>query len=534
MNRLHPDRLAALPAAVARPRYDRASLRPGIVHLGVGAFQRAHLAAATEAALHANGDLRWGITGVSLRSASTAAALAPQQGLYTLALRDADVHGAPRETLQVIGVMPRVLVAPHEPEAVLQAIASEATRIVSLTVTEKGYHHDPATRTLRRADAEIEHDLHSADTPRTTLGFIVHGLQRRRARGQEPLTLLSLDNLPSNGDTLLALVLEFAAAWEAANPIPIATAGATRHSTTGVPASAMRRSADAPPSATGLAEWIATHCSFPNSMVDRIVPRTTEVDRERIGTTLGLDDAWPVVAEPFFDWVVEDRFAAGRPAWERGGVRFVDDVAPFERAKLRLVNGCHSAIAYLGALAGWSTVDEALAQPELRGYVERLMRDEIAPTLPATPGLDLDAYCARLLTRFANPALLHRTQQIAMDGSQKIPQRWLATVRDRLAAGAGIEHLALAVAGWMHYLRGADEAGRGYRIDDPLADALVQQLAQSAQAASEPERTARFCAYPPVFGALGAEARFVNAVARQHERLGVLGVRAALAALSRT
>ena len=497
VKRLHPQRLGALPARVARPRYDRAALRAGIVHLGVGAFQRAHLAAATETALHAKGDLRWGITGVSLRSAATAQALRPQQGLYTLALRDADGQGEAREALHVIGAMPHLLVTPDDPGAVLDAIAGVETRIVSLSVTEKGYHHDPASRALRRLDADIEHDLRVPGAPRTTIGFLAHGLQLRRVRGLAPVTLLSCDNLPSNGDTLRALVLEFATAFDAT-----------------------------------LAEWIATQCAFPNSMVDRIVPRTTDADRARVSSELGLDDAWPVIAEPFFDWVIEDRFVGDRPAWDLAGARFVADVVPFERAKLRLVNGSHSAIAYLGAMAGWATVDQAIAQNDLRHFIDRLMREEIAPALPPTAGLDLEDYRERLLERFANPALQHRTQQIAMDGSQKIPQRWLAGVRERLQAGASIEHLALAVAAWVHYLRGVDESGRAYPIDDPLAGELAQQLARSGSLTGELERTARFCAFTPVFGDLGGDPRFVNAVARHLERLRTHGVSAALRALA--
>lgn len=491
--RLNPERLGALPAAVARPLYDRSALRAGIVHLGAGAFQRAHLAAATEIALHADGDLRWGITGVSLRSADTAEALLPQHGLYTLALRDAGPDGAPREALQVIGAMPRLLVAPREPGAALDAIASDATRIVSLTVTEKGYHLDPATRTLRRDDADLTHDaqgLQPAVAPCTTLGVIAHGLQRRRAAGRSGVTLLSCDNLSANGNTLRGLLLEFASRLD-----------------------------------TGLAAWIESECSFPNSMVDRIVPRTTDADRARIGAALGMHDAWPVVAEPFFDWVVEDRFVAGRPAWQHGGARFVADAAPFEHAKLRLVNGCHSAIAYLGVLAGWDTVDQALSQAALRRWIERLMHDEIALTLPPTPGLDPGAYGARLLQRFANPALQHRTRQIAMDGSQKIPPRWLGTVRDRLAAGRGIERLALAVAAWLQFLGGVDEAGRSFPIDDPLADALAQH---AATARDGNERIRALCAFTPVFGDLGALPRFVGAVERQAQRLRTLGVVGAL------
>ncbi len=497
MERLHPDRLAALPADVDRPRYDRAGLLPGIVHLGIGAFERAHLAAVNEAALHATGDLRWGVVGVSLRQPDTRDALAPQAGLYTLAIRDAAADGTPREALQVIGHLLDVLVAPDDPGAVLERIAHPDTRIVSLTITEKGYHHEPATGRLRADDAEIAHDLAHPAAPRTALGFIVHGLQHRRERGLAALTLLSCDNLPANGDTLRGLVLALAAQVDPA-----------------------------------LHDWIAAECAFPNSMVDRIVPRTTDADRARIDQRLQLHDAWPVVGEPFLDWALEDRFANGRPAWQRGGARFVDRAEPFERLKLRMVNGSHSALAWLGAVAGWPTVDRAIAVPGLHRYLDGLLRDEVAPTLRgALRGVDLDDYRARLLLRFTNPALQHRTQQIAMDGSQKITQRLLGTVRDRLAVHAGVDRLGLAVAAWLHYLRGVDEAGARYAVEDPLAADLAALRERADATGSVHDGVAVTLGFGPVFGDLGREPRFVSAVARHALSLRQRGVLATLDSL---
>ena len=446
------------PGLVTEP-YDRARLAHGIVHLGVGAFQRAHMAQATDAAIAATGDLRWGIAGVSLRSSDTHDALTPQAGLYTLAIRDADEHGAARERLQVIHCLTELLVAPDGPRAVHERIANEATRIVSLTVTEKGY-------------LDTAHG--------STLDVLARGLALRHAHGNgSGLTLLSLDNLPSNGEVLRERLLKHVREHDGA-----------------------------------LADWIEARCSFPCSMVDRIVPRTTDDDRTRISAHLGFEDAWPVVGEPFFDWVIEDRFAAGRPEWQHGGARFVADAKPFETLKLRMVNGSHSALAYLGAMAGWRTVDVAIAQPALRRYVDALLRDEVAPTLPALPGLDLDDYRTRLLQRFANPALQHKTAQIAMDGSQKLPQRLLGTVRDRLRAGQPIERLALAVAAWIHYQRGVDETGARYEIQDPLAAELA--------------RTEPLTSFGPVFGELGSEDRFVGVVARWTRSLRERGVLATL------
>jgi fructuronate reductase len=495
MPRLHPDNLPQLPADVERPRYLRDALQAGIVHLGVGAFHRAHIAVVNEAALHASGDLRWGTVGVSLRAADTRDALRPQAGLYTLALRDAAADGSPREVLQVVGNLLEVLVAPEDPQAVLARIAHPDTRIVSLTITEKGYHHDPATGALRLDAPDIAHDLAHPEAPRTMPGFVVHALALRRARGLAPITVLSCDNLPANGDTTRGIVLAFAKEV-----------------------------------AADLHDWIATHCSFPNSMVDRIVPRTTDADREGVSARLGVQDAWPVIGEPFLEWVVEDRFANGRPDWTAGGARFVEHAQPYEKLKLRMVNGAHSALAYLGAMAGFRTVDRAMAEPALRGFIDALMREEIAPTLPAMQGLDLDAYRARLLQRFANPALQHQTKQIAMDGSQKLPQRLLGTVRDRLAAGLPIDRLALAVAGWIHYLRGVDETGATHDSQDPLAPALAQRLAQAIAASSMQDRVAFFTGFAPVFGELGTEPRFVAAVAHHLHALETQGVRRALIA----
>lgn len=494
--RLGQSSLASLPAHVARPTFDRAALQPGIVHLGIGAFMRAHLVPATEAAIN-QGDLRWGIVGVSLRSPDTRDALAPQQQLYTLVVRDADKTGRARQRLQIMAAVTEVLVAPEQPAAVLARIAAPATRIVSLTVTEKGYHHDPASGRLQLDHPDIQHDLATVDRPRTAIGFIVRGLALRRARGAGPLTLMSLDNLPANGQVLRGAVLAFARAHEPA-----------------------------------LADWIAEGCCFPCSMVDRIVPKTTDADRAAITTALGAHDAWPVLAEPFFDWAVEDQFAADRPDWTLGGARFVAHAEPWERLKLRMVNGAHSSIAYLGAMAGWRTVDEAIAQPALRQHIAALMRDEIEPTLPPLPGLQPAAYRAQLLARFANPALAHRTQQIAMDGSQKLPQRLLGSVRDRLAAGTPLPRLALGIAAWLHYLRGVDETGAAYAIDDPQAEALKALHRDTVGRRLDLETLHQVLAYAPVFGDLAGHATLAQALLLPMQRLQQQGVRGALAAIS--
>lgn len=494
MDRLTPAQFPNLAPEVLCARYDRSALRTGIVHLGIGAFMRAHLAPVTQAAM-AQGDLRWGILGVSLRQTDTRDALAPQQGLYTVALRDTHEDGTPRQRLQVVACVQGVLVAPENPDAVLELLARDTVRIASLTVTEKGYCHDPATLGLQKDHPDVVHDRHSHH-PRSAIGYLVRGMERRRDRGLRGITLMSLDNLPSNGNVLRAAVLELA------------------H--------------DIAPS---LADWIQANCSFPNSMVDRIVPRTTDGDRAQVSAALGAVDAWPVMAEPFLDWAVEDQFVADRPDWHLGGARFVEKAAPWETVKLRMVNGTHSSVAYLGVVAGWPTVDHALMQMPLRKFVESLLRDEIEPTLPKLLGFDSQAYRESLLRRFANPALAHKTQQIAMDGSQKLPQRLLGAVRDRLAAGASIHHLALSVAAWLHFLQGVDETGRHYPVDDPLAETL-RRLSAQAQALSDPMQRARvLLQLPQVFGDLQHNDAFASALAPHLASLAQRGVVGTLEAL---
>jgi fructuronate reductase len=486
MTRLHPNTLAALPESVRCPNVRREVLQAGIVHLGLGAFARSHLLACNDDAVHAGTPPIWGVVGVSLRQPDVRDALAPQGNLYSLTLRDA--RGA---ATRVIGSLLGVQVAPEDPIAVLDTIADVRTRIVSLTVTEKGYCHDPATRALRLDHPDIAHDLTHPDAPRSAIGMLVQGLARRRTGHAAPLALLSLDNLPANGDTLHGLVLAFAERVS-----------------------------------TGLARWIERECSFPNSMVDRIVPRTTDADRAAVREALGgVEDAGAVVAEPFLAWAVEDRFAAGRPDWSAGGAQFVARAEPFENLKLRMLNGAHSAIAYLGVQAGWATVDQAMAQPALARFVGALLRDEVAPTLAGElAGFDLAGYRAQLLQRFANPALAHKTLQIAMDGSQKLPQRWLNTLRDRLEADAPIDRLALALAAWVMHLRGHDEAGRAHTIDDPLAADLAALHAHAMALPSAAQRAAEITRFAPVFGDLADEPRLVQELARALDALQAQGV----------
>ena len=432
MKRLSSATLAELPETLTRPGFVPAEHAAGIVHLGIGAFHRAHQAVYTDDVLaHSGGD--WRIVGVSLRSQAVADQLNPQDGLYTVNVKD-ETGSAYR----VVGAVERVMYAPRDPEAVIGLMADPRTRIVSLTVTEKGYCHDPASGALNFSHPAIVADLENPERPESALGYLVEALSRRRSTALQPFTVLCCDNLPGNGPLVRGLVLELAA----------------------------RRDET-------LAAWIAEEAAFPATMIDRIVPATTDADREAAAAALGFDDCGLVVTEPFTQWVIEDWFCNTRPSWEDAGAQIVSEVEPFELAKLRLLNGSHSTIAYLGYLGGYDYVHQAMRDPAYRELVRYLMRIEIAPTLTPPEGFDLDRYQQDLMNRFSNPALNHRTYQIAMDGSQKLPQRLLGTVRDRLSADKGFAGLALAVAAWIRYVRGVDEHGARIVVQDPLGEVLA-------------------------------------------------------------
>lgn len=425
--RLSDGTLAQARGAV--PGYDRRALGVGMVHLGLGAFVRAHVAVYTDDVLAREfGD--WGIAGVSLNRPDQRDRLAPQDGLYTLLERDSDTVSA-----RVIGCLKQAIFAPEDPAALVALMADPATHIISLTVTEKGYCLDRATGRLDAAHPDIVHDLANPLAPRSAPGFIVAALRARRAAGVAAPTVLSCDNLPHNGHLLAGLIRDFAALGD-----------------------------------DGLAGWIEAEVAFPCTMVDRIVPASTEAELQDAVALTGLEDAAPVSHEVFRQWVIEDRFVGPRPAWERAGAQMVADVAPWEHMKLRLLNGAHSALAYLGLLAGHETVADAVAAPALRAEIEALWRDELVPAVPPPPGVDLHGYTRELMARFANSAVRHRLAQIAMDGSQKLPQRLLAPLRERMAAGQASPRIARAVAAWIIHLEGGTAR-------DPLAGALQDAIA---------------------------------------------------------
>ncbi len=420
--RLNPFTLATFaPGDAERYDYDRDAQEAGIVHFGIGAFHRAHQAWYTDLAMSA-GDRDWGIIGVSLRSGEVAHQMNPQEGLYTVAERSGE--GA---KTRIIGAVKQVLVATYEPDEVVAALAAPGTRIVSFTITEKGY--------CRAKDGSLDPSLAGDESVHH---YLAQGLRRRHDAGLPGLTLLSCDNLADNGKQLARLMHEYL----------------TRHD-------------------PALLQWFETECTCPSSMVDRIVPATTSEDRDAVAESLDeLRDEAGVMTEPFSQWVIEDKFAAGRPAWDKVGAQLVEDVRPYETAKLRMLNGAHSMLAYVGLAHGHTYVHEAVADPAIRPLADHLMREEAAPTIAAAPGQDLSTYADDLLQRFANPALQHRLFQIAMDGSQKIPQRWLETLAANRELGRECPAILAGIAAWMGHLRGLNGP-----VDDPRATELTSVLA---------------------------------------------------------
>ena len=445
--------LASLEQAAARPgvtgpAVDPRALEVGIVHLGVGAFHRAHQAVYTEDAAAATGDTGWGILGVTGRSRRVVDQLQPQDGLYSVLTRSEDA-----QSLRIIGSLRAVASPEADTDQVMKRLAAATTHVVSLTITEKGYPrtadgeldlaHEGIAADVHALRAELQHGSDGGPA-RTAVGLLARGLGRRFAESGQPLTVLPCDNLTANGALTRRLVTRLASA-----------AGAD-----------------------ALRDWLEESVAFPCTMVDRIVPATTDSDLLSAARILGVRDLGLVVAEPFGQWVIEDRFAGPRPAWERAGATLTADVEPFEVAKLRMLNATHSLLAYLGALKGFATIAEAVADPDLAAAARRLQTEDVIPTLSPPPGLDLAAYGESILARFANPALGHTTLQVAMDGSEKLPIRVLATAADRLAAGAVPQSAALVVAAWMVFVhRGRDVSGRPLPLDDPLAGTLQETAA---------------------------------------------------------
>lgn len=430
--RLSNARLSALPGGVQRPAYARSEVTPGIVHIGLGAFCRAHLAVYTDDALAAGGK-DWGIIGADPLSSAIGDALAPQDCLYTVLVRGQDGDRA-----RVVGSFLEALTIPDEPERVIERMVDRRTRIVTLTVTEKGYCQDAATGALDETHPAIVADLAGTAAPRCVPGLLTEALKRRRDAGLEPFTVLCCDNLPQNGKTVRRIVTRFATLRD-----------------------------------PELGRFVADRVAFPCTMVDRITPATREEDRAAVAAALGCDDAWPVVTEPFRQWVIEDDFPLGRPRWEEAGALLVEDVHAYEVMKLRCLNGAHSALAYLGVVSGIETISDAMEDPQLPAFIRRLWDQDLIPTLPPIPGVDPRHYTEALEERFRNPALRHRTLQISSDGSQKLPPRLLEAALEHTRQRRTPKHIAVAVAAWMRFVVGETEQGGAYEIADPLAARLT-------------------------------------------------------------
>jgi mannitol 2-dehydrogenase len=453
---------------VAVPSYDRSKLRAGIVHFGVGGFHRAHQAMYLDRLMNEGKALDWAICGVGVMPADERMrqVLDAQDGLYTLVVK------APDGTLdaRVIGSIVEYLYAPDDPDAVIEKMASPEIRIVSLTVTEGGYNFNAVTGEFMADNPDVQHDLDRGNQPRTTFGLITAAVERRRERGVPPFTIMSCDNIQGNGDAARRSFVEYARLRD-----------------------------------PGLASYVAENVNFPNSMVDRITPVTTDDDREQVGKRFGIADGWPVVCEPFTQWALEDAFGAGRPPFEEAGVQVVPDVEPYELMKLRLLNASHQGLCYFAWLAGYRLVHDA-AQDELfakflLGYMER----EATPTLEPVPGVDLREYQHQLIDRFSNAQVRDTVARLCAESSDRIPKWLLPVIRRNLDTGGDILLSTAIVASWARYAEGVDEQGRPIDVVDRLKEPLM------AAAQRQRDEPLAFIANRDVFGDLVDNERFVSA-----------------------
>jgi mannitol 2-dehydrogenase len=488
MQQLDARSLPSLAGSLPVPTYDRSSLRTGIVHLGVGAFHRSHQAMYLDRLLEQGQARDWAICGVGVLPADRrmAEVMAAQDGLYTLVVKHADGTFKPR----IVGSIVEYLLAPDDPEAVVEKMAAETTRIVSLTVTEGGYNVDPVTGQFDAAAADVVSDLRPGAELRTTFALVTEALVRRRDRGLAPFTVVSCDNIQHNGDVARRSFAAFATLRD-----------------------------------PELGAWLDREVPFPNSMVDRITPATTDDDRAEVARRFGVDDAWPVVCEPFTQWVLEDRFGLGRPPLEDAGVQVVADVDPYERMKLRLLNASHQGLAYLGRLAGYRLVHDAAQDPLFQRFLLGYMEEEATPTLLPVPGIDLDDYRRELIARFSNPAVRDTLARLAFDGSERLTKWLLPVVRDNLAAGGEVRRSAAVVAGWARYSEGVDEQGESIDIADRRRDTLV------AAARRQREDPLAFLADRQLFGDLVDDEHFTTPYLATLDSLYRRGARATLEAL---
>ncbi|PHQ36711.1 mannitol dehydrogenase family protein [Rhodopirellula bahusiensis] len=442
MRALNEANLSQLPAELSPPQYDRSRLNPRIVHVGVGGFHRSHEAYYTDELLRSDASCDWGICGVGLRSADEkiAAVLKEQDYLYTLIIR----HPNGTVESRVIGSIMDFLLGYDDPESVIEQMASPETQIVSLTITEGGYNLDATTGDFNWNHPDAQHDLENPTKPKMVFGFLTEALKRRRDRKLPAFTIQSCDNIQHNGDLTRKTVLGFA------------------------------RKQD-----PELATWIESNVCFPNAMVDRITPVTTDEDIDYLAEEHQLQDQWPVTCEPFCQWVVEDEFSAGRPSWESVGAQFVPDVVPYEKMKLRLLNAGHSVLGILGSIHGHRTIDGCVSDPLFASYLRQFMDVEVTPVLDQVDGIDLEAYKDTLLERFGNPNIKDALSRICLESSSKLPVFLIPTIQDNLARGGSIQFATLVIAAWCFYSdKRTDEDGNPLEI----TDALKTQLHDAAEA----------------------------------------------------
>jgi mannitol 2-dehydrogenase len=481
--------LDRLPGTVAVPSYDRSAVTPSIVHFGVGGFHRAHEAMYLDRLMQDDKALEWGICGVGAlpHDRRIVDTLREQDGLYTLVVKHPDGRREPR----VIGSLVEVLFAPDDPQAVVDRLADPRTRIVSLTITEGGYLVNQVTGEFDADDPSIQADLVEGAVPRTVFGYIVAGLAARRAAGRPPFTVMSCDNLPGNGDVARRMMTAFA-----------------RHKD------------------PGLADWMDEHVAFPNSMVDRITPVTTAEDTALLADDFGVADGWPVVCEPFTQWVLEDEFTDGRPPFEDAGVQVVEDVVPYELMKLRLLNASHQALCYLGYLSGHRYAHEVCQDGLFVDFLLGYMKEEAIPTLPEVPGVDLEAYRHQLIERFANPEVRDTLARLCAESSDRIPKWLVPVIMRNLETGGEVSRSALVVASWARYAEGVDEQGVPIEVVDRIRDRVV------AAAARQGTDKLAFIRDRDLFGGLADDQRFAEAYVAALDSLHEIGARATLEARS--
>ncbi len=478
--KLGNDTLARLAPEVSIPGYDRRNVRPSIIHFGVGGFHRAHQAVYTDDVLAA-GDLGWGIRGAGITAGDLKmnGALSPQDYLYTVVARD-----TAGEDVRVIGSMVDYILGNDDPTALIRAMSDESTRIISMTITENGYCYRPENVDLDFDNPGVKNDVAGGPQIRTIYGCLRAALTEIRKRGAQPPTVLSCDNLPQNGDRLRKLFLQF---LQRVDP--------------------------------ELRRFVETDVEFPNCMVDRITPITTDVQRAELGEQFGIIDEWPVYCERFRQWVIEDRFPRGRPDWSVAGATFVSDVVPFERMKIRLLNGSHSALGYVGYMMGFRRVDLAMADPDVRAFVRAYM-DEITPTVGTVPGMDLEQYKDSLIERFSNPAISDQILRLAQDGSKKIPNMILEPVGEILEQRRTCPIASFALAAWVRFLEGTDELGKEILIDDPIASTLRKAAAQSSDGDITPFFALK-SVFPPEIAVSEALRKSVSACLADIHRVGM-------------